>query len=373
MEKPGSFKNFSFIAFSRVIGGGLQAAFYFIFAAILSPTQYGELSYYIGIAVTLSIFFRFGFPHSISVFIGKNEENLSNQINSLAFILSVCASIVLLFFNYYVAFLTLGISFFIMNQFNLLGLKKYKRHFFIALLKGLGILIIPVILYFVLDLSGILLGMAIGHIIASIDYIKSIKLIKNFSLLRSKFPVLLHNFGIDASSNLTRSIDKIIIFPILDLSLIGIYSLNLQLLFGLEMLPLALHSFLLSEESSGNSTKKLQILVVFLSILITIIAILLSPFLITQFFPEYSEGIPSLQIMIISLIPLTFAAIFSAKLQSRESTKIGYSALIRIGSLIIFILTIGSWFELLGLSLSVLFSASLYSLFLFYLYLKNKS
>ena len=50
MEKHGSFKNFSFVAFSRVLGGGLQAAFYLIFAAILSPAQYGELSYYIGIA-----------------------------------------------------------------------------------------------------------------------------------------------------------------------------------------------------------------------------------------------------------------------------------------------------------------------------------
>jgi O-antigen/teichoic acid export membrane protein len=372
MVKPVSFKNFSLIALSKIVGSGLQSVFYFVFASILTPHQYGELSFYIGIAVTLSLFFRFGFPYSVSVYIGKNEENLSNQINSLAFIIIISSSIFLLFINYYVALLTLGISFFMMNEFNLIGLKKYKKNFIVAIIKGLGILLIPFTLYSILDLPGIVLGMAIANLIVSIDYIKSIKSIKNFSLIRSKFSVLVHNFGIDASSNLSRSIDKIIIVPILGFSMVGFYQLNLQILLGLEMLPIALHSFLLSEESSGNSTKKLQILIVCISILITLFVIFFSPFLITQFLPHYSEGIPSLQVMIFSLIPITFSSIFSAKLQSNESTRIGYSALLRIGSLIIFILTIGSWFGLLGLSLSILFSSSLHALFLFYLYLKMK-
>lgn len=372
MEKHGSFKNFSFTALSKIMGGGFQFIFYFIFAAILTPHQYGELSYYIGIAATFSLFLRFGFPYSISVSLGKNEEKLSDQINSLAFIMLASSSIILLFIDHYIALLTLGISFFMMNEFNLIGLKKYKKNFIIALTKGLAIIVFPLVLYSVLDLPGILLGMALANLIVSIDYMKSVKLIKNFSLIRTKFSVLIHNFGIDVSSNLSRSIDKIIIAPLLGFSTVGVYQLNLQILLGLEMLPIALHSFLLSEESSGNSTKKLQILIVLLSILITAVAIFSSPFLITQFLPHYSEGIPSLQVMVISLIPLTFSSIFSAKLQSNESTKIGYSALIRIGSLIIFIFTIGSWLELLGLSLSVLLSSSLYCSFLFYLYLKNK-
>ena len=44
------------------------------------------------------------------------------------------------------------------------------------------------------------------------------------------------------------------------------------------------------------------------------------------------------------------------KLQANESTLVGYSAVVRIGSLIILIPILGDMFGLIGLSLSVLFS-----------------
>ena len=99
--------------------------------------------------------------------------------------------------------------------------------------------------------------------------------------------------------------------------------------------------------------------------------IFLAPIIISSVLPKYSEGIPSLQILILSLIPLSIAAIFNAKLQSQGSTKVGYSALVRIGSLVILIIILGSQFDLIGLSLSVLFSSILYSMFLAYIFKKE--
>jgi len=139
------------------------------------------------------------------------------------------------------------------------------------------------------------------------------------------------------------------------------------------MLPIIMHGFLLSEESSGKDLRKFNTLLIIVSALVVVAAVILSPIFVNQFFPKYFEGVFSLQIMVISLMPLSISAMLSAKLQAKESTKIGFSALVRIGSLLILILFLGNLFGLMGLSMAVLISSVLYSIFLAVLYYKMKN
>jgi len=74
--------------------------------------------------------------------------------------------------------------------------------------------------------------------------------------------------------------------------------------------------------------------------------------------------------MVLSIIPLTISSIFSAKLQAKESTKIGYSAIIRIGTLLALIAVLGTFYDLVGLSLAVLLSIVLNTIFLVFIYRK---
>ena len=261
-----------------------------------------------------------------------------------------------------------------MSQYNLLGQKRYKDFMKFALLRSLLLILIPVILYFWIDLHGILIGMAISYFICSIPFMKMLKFkINSFNKIKSNFHIVLQNFGVDLSSNLSRRIDKLLIAPLLGFASTGIYQFNLQILFGLELIPTALHSFLLSEESSGKKHKKIEFSVIVFSVIISLIVIGISPFLIEYFLPSYSDGIPSLQILVISIIPLTIIAVLNAKLQAKESTKIGFSAILRIGTLLILIMVLGQWLGLMGLSLSVLFSVIAHVVFLFILYRKTKS
>ena len=48
-------RKFSFVMMGRIISAGLQALFYLMFAAILDPQSYGNLSYLIALAGTFSI------------------------------------------------------------------------------------------------------------------------------------------------------------------------------------------------------------------------------------------------------------------------------------------------------------------------------
>jgi len=327
------------------------------------------MSYFIAFAGVTSIISRFGLNHSIVVYQAKNNELFVNNLNSLSIIIISFISIIILFFDPLIALLSFSSSLFLMSIQNQLGKKEYKKYLLLNILRGTLMLSLPITLYFYFDISGVLAGMSLAYIISSFSFFKIWK-IKYFSIkfFKKNFLVLLHNFGVDSSTNFVRFVDKLVIVPILGFTSLGIYQLNLQILVGLELFPLALHSFLLSEESSGNRHKKISIFVVLISVFIVLLVYFLAPSIIFTLLPEYSEGIPSLQILIISLIPLSLASIFNAKLQSRESTKVGYSALVRIGSLIFFIAILGSQYDLIGLSLAVLFSSVLYSGFVIFLF-----
>jgi len=371
--KTDSFKNFSYVAAAKVVTTALQAIFYLMFAALLEPQIYGELNYLIAIAFTFSIVARFGLPYTVVVYRSKGEHILSNQANILVVLTTTIAALLLLPINIFAALLSLALSFFAMNQHNLLGLKKYKKQFRFETLKGILIIVIPILLYFPFEITGILLGMAISNFIASYPFLKHLsKKIDSFRQIKKNSKVLIHNFGVDVSTNLPRIVDKLLIVPLLGFTVTGIYQFNLQILFALEMLPIALHSFLLPEESSGRTHRKIIYLAISISVLLAVLMITVAPLLVETLFPKYSEGTFSLQILGFSIIPLTISAIFNAKLQSKESTKIGYSAIIRISSLLVLIAIFGSSFGLVGLSLAVLISIILNTVFLSFLYYRMK-
>jgi len=353
----------------RIISSALLAIFFLIFATILEPTEYGEMGYLIAIAGTFSIVSMFGLPQTVVVYLAKENKILAHQLNLLAVITASVASIMLLFLNVYAAVLCLGISFFMLYQHNLLGEKKYQRHLKSAIFRSSLTFVLPFPLYFVLGLPGILLGMAIGNIISSVWLVNSVSFkVKSFGLIKSNYKVLINNFGIDSSMNLVRGIDRLLVATLFGFLSTGIYIFNIQILFGLEIISRILYLFLLSEESSGKKHKKISYLVVLVSILIAIATIIFGPLVIEQFFPNYSDGIIGLQIIIISLIPLSISSIITAKMQAVESTKVGYSAIVSISSLLILLGFLGNEFGIVGLSLAVVISSILNTIFLYFLY-----
>jgi len=364
-----SYKNFSYVAIGRVISSALLAIFFLIFATILGPTEYGEMGYFIALAGAFSVISRFGLPQTVVVYLAKENKILSHQVNLLAVISSSVASAILLFINEYAAFLCLGISFFFLYQHNLLGEKKYQRFLKSAIFRNSLTFVLPFPLYFVLGLPGILLGMAIGNIISSVWLVNSISFkVKSFGLIKNYYKVLINNFGVDSSISLVRSIDRLLVGTLFGFLFTGLYIFNMQILIGLEILPRILYLFLLSEESSGKKHKKISYVVVLISILIVIATIIFGPLVIERFFTNYSDGVIGLQIIIISLIPISISSIITAKMQAAESTKVGYSAIVSISSLLILLGFLGNEFGLIGLSLAVVISSILNTIFLYFLY-----
>lgn len=369
MRKNNSLLNFSYVTVGRLVAVILQAIFYLLFAALLEPERYGELNYLIALASTVALVSRFGLNFTVTIYQAKENSQISNQINTLAIVSTSIASIFLLFVNEFAALFSLSVSFFMMYHGNLLGLKRYKSFMFNSILRTSLIIIIPLLLYFVFDISGIILGMAISNFISCLSFFKIIK-ISSFLHLKNYTKIIIHNFGVDASTGLSSVVDKLLVAPLFGFLIVGIYQFNIQILLMLSVLPTILYSYLLSEESSGASHKKITLFAVIISVVIAVLTFTFSPMFVNQFFPKYSDGIFSLQIIVLSVVPLTLSSYFNAILQARESTKIGLSGIITIAVLLLLLALLGKFYGLLGLSLAVLFSIIANALFLYLLYIK---
>jgi len=371
MDNKDTIVNFSFIGIGRVATIVLQALFYLLLAAFLEPETYGELSVIVALAGTFSIISLFGLNLSLQVYQAKNNSKVSTQITTLFLVLTSAGALVLLFIDPIAALLCVALSLFAMNLSNLLGLKKYKKFMIFSIIKSGTFFLIPILLYFVFDIYGIVLGLAISNFLGGLPFFRNIS-IGSFFALKNNFKVLVHNFALTSGNQLSVVADKLVIAPLFGLFIVGIYQFNLQVFLALSVLPGVLGTYLLTEESSGVGHKKLSYLVIFGTVLLAIIAIVLAPILVPVLFPKYVEGIPALQVLVISIIPQSIIAIYRSKLLAKESTKIGYTAIVRIGSLLLLIFILGEFLGLMGLSLAVLISISITALFFYFLYQKEK-
>jgi hypothetical protein len=191
-----------------------------------------------------------------------------------------------------------------MNQYNLLGIKNYKSYFSIGALRSGIILFLPFTLYFILGIEGIIIDISLSNLFASFQLFKILNLkVKTFYNLKLDYKILIHNFGVEISQTLPRWIDKLIIVPIWGFAITGVYQLNIQVLVAASVLLIALRLFLLSEESSGLKHEKISLGIILSSIFLAIAVSQLSPHYIATLFPNYTDGIESLQIMIYAIIP----------------------------------------------------------------------
>jgi len=357
MENKKSITDFSFIGIGRIFTVGLQAIFYILLASFIDPETFGELHVILALAGTFSIISLLGLNLSLQVFQAKKNSGVTSQIITVFLISTSAAGIILLFIEPLAAFLCVALSMFTMNRANLLGLKQYKKHMIVNIIKATSFFIIPIILYFSFDISGIIVGMTISNFIGGIPFYRNLTL-QSFFQLRKHFKTLVHNFGASAGGQLSMVIDKLAIAPLFGLFVVGIYQFNLQVFLALSILPGILGTYLITEESSGVGHRKLSKVVVICSIILPVIAIILAPILVPVFFPKYVEGIIALQVLVITIIPESINAIYGAKLVANESTKIGFTAIVKISSLLLLIAILGEIFGLVGLSLAVLISTS---------------
>lgn len=360
-------KDLMSIGFANIFGSGISAIFWFYLATLINPEEYGQIHYFLGIAAMGQLFSLIATPNAITVYVAKNIK-----IHSTLFFISILAGILssvvifFLFFRFDASILVLGyIIFELVNGF-FLGKKLFSTYskFFISqkiltVILGLGF-------YTLFGFEGIIYGLVLSYVPYIWILIKEFSTTKlNFSLLQTRKGFIINNYGMNISGAVGGQIDKIIIAPLLGFELLGNYSLAMQFLIIMMLLPTIIFKYLLIQDSSGKNTGNLKQISFIISIGLASFGIIILPMLIPFLFPQFIETTIAIQILSIAIIPATVGTFYESKLLSLEKGKFPIiSKSLGIVIIIFGFLTLGPIFGIIGLSITIVASSIIQTIFI---------
>jgi len=348
------------IGFADILGNGITILFWFYLASRLDPSGYGQIQYFIGIASTASYFALIGTPNVITVYAAKNIK-IQSTLYFLSIIFGVICSLVIIitFYHVDVALLLFGYIINTLVLSNLLGKKLYPDYAKYALLQKVLTLVLGIGFYHLFGVNGIIYALAISYGAFIITVYRGFKESKiNFSLLRDHFRFITNNYVLVLITGLTGQIDKLLIGPFLGFAILGNYSLALQFFGGLTIFSNILYKYIVPEDSSGNPNKKLKLYSILISIGITVIGIVILPFIIPILFPKFVSAVEAIQIISIAVIATTLDYIYVSKFLALEKSNILLIAsMISLSIMVIAMLTLGFAFGTKGIATAFVLSS----------------
>lgn len=345
----------------------LGALFWFILASVLNVDNYGLVNYYIALASIFAGIGTIGLNITVTTYLAKGERKLLYEANSLTLISGLILALVLSALQWASGILSAALIFFGMSLAEMLGRKTYREYAFASIGQRLAQICLSLILYFQLGIIGIILGYFLGALIFSYKYLLSMrKFTLKINNLKEKRNFTLHSYGFNLiGQNLSNYLDKIIIGVLFGYYALGLYQLGFQFFMFLSIIPGSLQRYLLPEESSGNHKHEIKLFGLILSVAASIATFAISPYLVKSFFPTFTDSIPLVSAMSLSVIPSTIVAMLTASFLGREKSKTVFTAgLVYLTSLIICLILMGTILGVLGLALAIITAKTIQATYL---------
>jgi len=352
-------KGLGFIGFGDITGVVISSIFWFYLASVIEPHEYGDIHFFLSIAAIGSSIALFGTQDSLTVLTAKGHK-IQSGLNIISLGISSITSLCLIIFFQRIDVGIIVIAYVIntLSVGDLLGRKQFLKYSQYNILQKILTLVLGIGFFYAFGPSGIIYALAISYAGYLIRIIKTFQEVPiNFKLIKEKSSFLSHNYIMYLAGSFGNQLDKIIVVPLLGSAVLGNYSLALQVITVFTMFTTILFKFLLPQESSGIQNKFLIQIVIIISIIVSILGIFLSPLVIPNFFPKYVDVGVAIQIMSLSIIPITISTICTSRLLSKEKSK-----LVLIGNLIgliiiiLGILTLGSMYGTMGIAMSFVLS-----------------
>jgi len=359
-------KDISTIGGADVFGTAMSAVFWFYLASQIEPSSYGEIHWFLGIAGIFSTIALFGTVNTLTVYAAKKIQ-IQSTLNFISLFASVILSliVIVLFPSFYTIDIGIILIAYVINTLaigDLLGRKQYTSYSKYTLVQkgltlGLGFLF-----YHLFGYEAIILALACSYMF----YIKRIYSI--FREMKIDFGLIKQKIGFIRNNYLTfiltgavggGQVDKIILAPLLGFAILGNYSLALQIINVMMIFPSVLYKYLLPEESTGASNKRVKIFVIIFSISVSALGIFIAPMLIENFFPKFIESVDAIRIMSLAVIPSSIALILEAQFLGKERSKI---VIIGTGISLVFLtigmIVLGSWIGIIGVAWSLVIATT---------------
>ena len=359
MIRFSSLKGIISISYGEIIGLGFSSIFWLWLAREISPEDYGEIHFFIGIVAMVGYVVTLGTTETITVFTSKKIP-----LQSTLFLISLitggigCIVLSIIFSRIDISILLFGyiINFLVIGE--LLGNQKFNTYSKFILLQKVLTLTLGISFYLIFKEEGIIFAIAITYLPLLSRVYQIFKREKiDFALLKQKFEFVITNYSMKVAGGVSGHIDAIIIAPILGMAVFGNYSLSLVIINMMMMAPNFIFKYLLPKESTGEKNTGFKKWSVILTSLIAISAIFVLPQIIPIVFPKFIEVLNIIQIMSISIIPRSIAGIYEAKFLGMEKSRYVLSGyLIHLVIMVVGMLGLGLLFGIVGMAIAYLLS-----------------
>ena len=362
-------KELTTIGFGDIIGSGISAIFWFYLATLIIPEKYGELNYFISIASIASYVALIGTQNTITVYVAKKIP-IESTFNFISLIGGIIGFLVLyvIFERLDIGFLILG---YIINNLTIgliLGRNEYNRYLKYLLLQKILTPILGLSFFFTLGYDWIIYGLAISYAGFTLIIYKSFRDTKiNFSLLTNRKGFIMNNYFNALSGTFHGHVDKIIIMPILGAALLGNYSLALQIVSSMMIFSSIFFKYMLPKEASGENIIKVKKMLIFSSIVFTLIGYFLVPIVLHVYFPKFEGAIEAIKIMSLAIVPLSIVKIYTSKFLAMEKSKfILIGLIVSLSILISTMIMFGILYDIIGIAISFVLASIAQSLYFYF-------
>jgi O-antigen/teichoic acid export membrane protein len=364
-------KKFSSIATGETLSGAIGSIFWLYLASLLTVSDYGEIQFLIGIAsfgVGLSLIAQ---ANTIIVYEIK-QRDLRGILFLLSFIMAGIVSVILfiIYSRLDIVILSFGMICAEMAIGYLVGGKLFIKYSIFLISQKILMIVLAIGLYFLMDIEGIIYGIAISYIPVTILVFSTFKNTSfNFSLLKNNFGFIFYNYLERLIIFSRRNLDKLIIMPILGFEILGEFALGLQIYSIMILFASISFKLLLLNDSEGKNSKKMGIVILSISTIIALLGITIAPIIAPIIFPQFTNVIEIIPIMSLAVIPNTIMLIMSSKFIGNEKSKfILIGTMMYAISYLLLIIFLGSTYGIQGLAFTFLITSTGYAIYLMVTY-----
>ena len=355
------------VGFSDIVGSGIAAVFWLYVASVINPSDYGEIHYFLAIAGTAHTISMLGTSHALIVYSAKKEN-----IQSTLFIISIiptiisCIIIIMIFNRFDAGLLAIGYVVFESVNAVVLGRKFYRKYAKIILIQKSLTMFIGISFFYAFGPAGIIFALVLTFVPHLVIFIKEFYNTKiDFALLKPRKNFIINNYFMRLSTGFGGQVDKLILAPLLGFSLLGNYSLAVQIFSILIIFSTIVFKYLLPQDASGISNRNLKKITIIVAIGISILGILVLPKLIPLFFPKFIEAVDAIAIMSLAVVPEAISVLYSSKMLGKEKSKFVLAGkVLALSILVIGFILLGPILGIIGLAIIFVVTATFQACFL---------
>ena len=359
-------KDVQHVGIGNIAGKVIVGIFWFYMATVLGSENYGQVSYLIALGSMGAAISRVRTSNTLIGYTAKKVP-IESALYSIALILGTIAAIVLYIFssNIIVSIFVFGYIFYNLGVAQLLGNKLYKKYAIILIIQKILFVSLALLFYSIIGFEGVVLGFALSMLVFSYIVLKEFRNTKiDFQILKPRFGFMINNYALTIEKVLNGQVDKLIIAPIFGFALLGNYALSIQFLSIMLIIPSIVFQYTLSQDATGNLSKKIKKISIGSSIIVACLGIVLSPVLIPIIFPDYVEAIQLIQIISFMVIPSSIILAYNSELLGKEKSRFvligqGISVSVYLGGL----LTLGTIIGINGVAISLVLSGICQAIF----------